>query len=795
MYNRAKFLSSAFIIMVIAVPSFAAFGETPQFIDKKLKILLPPTDNQTQPTQDADLGTCDFKSSNEECIRFVETQTNPIIYQYQANRRDTCISEKITISCKDYKKEELTYFGMITSPRHEVTLEKSNNIFKKAGDGISNAWNSTKDAITGIFRGAEPCDDAASKKLIGNPDVTHITKTKLDTKQTEFSEGQDSGAGKCVVAGCAKNYIPNDDRTGCVQSEGPCTPTAENATAGELKNGTCIITECANEYHPSDDGTSCEHAELSEEDSKAKVDALRDNAQKMKDKEQSTPNKLLGTAAIAATGIGGMNLMSGLAEQNADDDAEQDMKAYLATFTCDFGQGRNIKGGEREIELPGTTNLLPLYTEYKALAADLKERKTALNMPSGIESEVIFDKAETGLYDDVGTGITSGAYTSVARALQDPTGEDAQAWTQQKQAAHDKVKTALTTVGIATAGAIAGDLALNSRNKNQSDKIINDYEKKKRVFAVIQQRINEVPETPKSCPDGSTGTWDQCDCNDPNSYFHSESGCVKCEGGKQLNNDHSGCECPTNMTENPTTGQCEQLPPTCTLTGLVTSDCKCIEHAAEIGNHCTCTAPYVEMNSLCVCPPETHEYHEETGECTERQKQAQEPITLKFNANSYFANGKAKLTDKAVNMLERIGTEIAAEAQNQNIEKADLKEYNVCITGQTDPNDFRKGSPKNNKDLSAARAYAITHAISDLPTLFKDIKYRGTGKVTTKDEQTSGGTCNKNDPGAYQYCICDPDDRSTFEFCRRVVLTLQAEECGTGFIDGEIEPANYNLYQ
>ena len=759
MYNRAKFLSSAFIIMVIAVPSFAAFGETPQFIDKKLKILLPPTDNQTQPTQDADLGTCDFKSSNEECIRFVETKTNPIVYQYQANKRDTCVSEKITISCKDYKKVELTYFGMITSPWHEVTLEKSNNIFKKAGDGISNAWNSTKDAITGIFKGAEPCAEAASKKLIGNPDETHITKTKLDTKQTEFSEGQDSATGKCVVAGCAKNYIPNDDRTGCVQSEGPCTPTAENATAGELKNGTCIITECANEYHPSDDGTSCEHAELSEEDSKAKVDALRDNAQKMKDKEQSTPNKLLGTAAIAATGIGGMNLMSGLAEQNADDDAEQDMKAYLATFTCDFGQGRNIKGGEREIELPGATNLLPLYTEYKALAADLKERKTALNMPSGIESEVIFDKAETGLYDDVGTGITSGAYTSVARALQDPTGEDAQAWAQQKQAAHDKVKTALTTVGIATAGAIAGDLALNSRNKNQSDKIINDYEKKKRVFEVLQEQVDSVqPDTTPTCESMSaTGTWPNCECGE-NAYFNTDAGCITCEGGKQLNNDHSGCQCPADMPGNPTTGQCEQLPPTCSLTGLVTADCECIEHAAETGNHCTCTAPYVEMNSQCVCPAETHTI-DENGACVQKQPEVAKKVDLNIPGDTFFDNGQSKLTAAGQAFFDNFNDHIRSAIKSatgtdaKDADIAEYKGYNTCITGHTDWAKYSGESNKYEKNIKLSQDRAATvEAV---------LKSQGFTKTFSKGK------------GPFE---C-PHGKTKNPSCRKVTISLQESPC------------------
>ena len=68
------------------------------------------------------------------------------------------------------------------------------------------------------------------------------------------------------------------------------------------------------------------------------IDELKDNATAMKDKEQSTANKLIGAAGIGATGIGGMMLASGLAEQSADTDAETAMRAYLETFYCKIGK-------------------------------------------------------------------------------------------------------------------------------------------------------------------------------------------------------------------------------------------------------------------------------------------------------------------------------------------------------------------------------------------------------------------------------------------------------------------------
>lgn len=204
-------------------------------------------------------------------------------------------------------------------------------------------------------------------------------------------------------------------------------------------------------------------------ESQAKIDALQEKADEAKKREQSTANKLLGGAAIGATGIGMQNLLEGKAEQSADEDAERAMKAYLETFTCDYGQGRNIKGGQMEIELPGATQLFEQVNEYKVLAADLKARKEALGLRAGIESEVILDKAETGLYDDAGVGITGGAYTSLSRALQDPTGKDAADLAQQKSDASSKVKTGAITAGAGAIGGAVGNLIIN-RDKDDANK-------------------------------------------------------------------------------------------------------------------------------------------------------------------------------------------------------------------------------------------------------------------------------------------------------------------------------------
>ena len=95
---------------------------------------------------------------------------------------------------------------------------------------------------------------------------------------------------------------------------------------------------------------------------------------------QSKANRLLTSASSAATGIGSMELAQGLSEQKADRTAGQAMSAYISTMRCSYGNGKSVKAGTEEIELPGgnNANMMKYRTEYTALAADLKERKNAL---------------------------------------------------------------------------------------------------------------------------------------------------------------------------------------------------------------------------------------------------------------------------------------------------------------------------------------------------------------------------------------------------------------------------------
>ncbi len=188
-----------------------------------------------------------------------------------------------------------------------------------------------------------------------------------------------------------------------------------------------------------------------------------------KEKEQSFANRMLGGLAIGASGIGGMQMASAMAEQNADADAERDMTAYLATFHCNYGGGKNVEYGETNVELPGGNDLIALYAEYVNLANDLKIRKAALDMRPGIESEPILESATSGLYDDVAIGKTSGAYASLARALLDPNSEDAKVWAKQKENSASKKKTGTILGSVGVAGGAVGNLLINHTGDKETD--------------------------------------------------------------------------------------------------------------------------------------------------------------------------------------------------------------------------------------------------------------------------------------------------------------------------------------
>ena len=291
-----------------------------------------------------------------------------------------------------------------------------------------------------------------------------------------------------------KSYTETSDNQSTIEQESP-TENNEAPTKEDLPPPT------ESEPQPT----------LSEEDQKAKIAELKDNLDNAKQKEQSTENRLLSGASMGAMGIAGMQTLSALSEQRADQQAEQDMTAYLATFRCDFGQGKFIKGGQTNVELPGAGQLSTLYNEYMNLAEDLKTRKESLGLAQGIESEVIIDTSVINLYDDVGTG-RNGTFTSLAKALSDSTSADAAEWAEQKEKTSQQIKNGIITmVTTAVASTAINKFINDNKPKELSKEIIAKYDAKRQqiredlssIETRSEQDAQTTPEIEKDKEPGS----------------------------------------------------------------------------------------------------------------------------------------------------------------------------------------------------------------------------------------------------------------------------------------------------
>ena len=603
-------------------------------------------------------------------------------------------------------------------------------------------------------------------ELSGTGRHAKCVEQKCNIKNGTGEWTADGDTWKCSVKSCNKNYKENTEKN-------KCTKPGEPDTDG------------------GDDQTQQNEPRLSEADSLAKIDELRDNADAMKANEQSTANKLLGATGMGSTGIGGMQMASAMAEENADADAEAAMRAYLSTFHCNYGAGKNIPGGERDIELPGGNELIGLYSEYVNLANDLKIRKTALDMRPGIESEPILDAATSGLYDDVAIGKTSGAYTSLARALMDPNGADAAAWAAQKAETADKKKTGMITAGIGAAGSLVGNLAINSgKNKqNKVDEILNKYDKKKQLLDNLQSDVAIIPPQTAACPDGTTGTaHPDCTCTDTTKIYNPNSGtCEACIGGQTVQNGK--CECPTDkpLWDN-RISQCVAEPTTCTPQCTPTDG----DHLIVQNNcSCTCSDGYTYKNGKCTCDGENQQIGKDDGKCqTIETKTIVEYISTQTTttvenaslpASSMFKVGSYELVDDAKTALDTFIT---------GLSNAEYTNCKITIDGYTDP----LGSPNTNQTLSQNRADAVKKHIEGLNNSAiesvtavghgEDKCTCGAGKSPTDTKgKINGIQINYSD---HEYSACSGkgtthplSGNARYAPCRRVEITADCKQITT----------------
>lgn len=291
--------------------------------------------------------------------------------------------------------------------------------------------------------------DLNSATLTAFNDLATQYKTKNQNKSTEIDN----------VINDAKKSINLSDTQPAQPNGTAAQPTEQPAETESAKSAT-------NDSEPKTKSTA------TPEELQAKVDEAQKKLDAAKEKEQSFANRMLGGLSTAATGIGGMQLAQGIAEKRADSAADKDMDAYIATMRCTYGSDdKPVPFGVTPVELPGGNNadLMKYRAEYIALAADLKERKTALNLKPGIEAEEILDKATMGLYDDENVGITGGTYASRYRATTQNNEKDEKGLASDKKEAKTRMIAGGVVAGVGLVGGIVGNALIN-RNDDGSAK-------------------------------------------------------------------------------------------------------------------------------------------------------------------------------------------------------------------------------------------------------------------------------------------------------------------------------------
>ena len=432
-----------------------------------------------------------------------------------------------------------------------------------------------------------------------------------------------------------------------------------------------------------------------------------------------------------------------MAEQRADNVAEADMTAYLATFKCDYGMGRNINGGDKEVELPGGNDLLSLYNEYKTLADDLKTRKEALGLSAGIESQVILDKASTGLYDDESTGITNRTYASLARALSNPTGADAEKWNAQKSKTSQKLKAGAITAGVGAAASLVANVAVNSgaSKQNRSDEIVANYA----PLYKLQNDVAKLPDSEASitCPSDTTGTYPNCECKNKNKMvFNTNSNmCEACPPDRTVQDGKCVVAAPN--------AKCDTSDPNIVVAADGTCSCQNGFHLSADGQTCQCpTTGFALVGGQCVRNNPTlaalpQITQQSTGLLAQVATDIMPAQHVVLPAKNLFALGKSTLTPAAKNTITSFASQVKT-----SVAMGDSPDYCITVVGHTD----KTGNAQLNNNLSVNRANAVKEALISAGLSVQNIQASGRGQTE----------CTMN--GAQ-------------ESCRKVDITYRDSKC------------------
>ena len=542
------------------------------------------------------------------------------------------------------------------------------NVQQTSGTAVETAQGADQAAVTDAAKGEEETkseDKTEAETQAQAEDKSDGTECKSGAANVARGVWRD---GKCVPAACNDGYELKDDN--CVEIGGPCEGKPENSVSSHrefdpsTKKIECVIDSCKAGYVVSKDRFECE------EDLEEKVKAA-------KEKEQSLGNRMLGGAAMGAAGAGGQMLATGLAEKKADENAEREMRAYLDTMNCEYGSGKIIKGGTKAVVIPGGNELINLYSQYVNLANDLKVRKEALGMRPGIEAEAILDGATSGLYDDVSVGKTSGAYTSLARALQNPDGADAAAWAAQKEESQKQIKTGAIVAGAGAVVGLVGNVISNSDAvQNRKAKTAAVRKKYAPVIEDVENlQVQADTMSGKACSEftGTTnsGSVPNCECT---------------KSDEEFSVDNGGCI---------DKDKAESASAACSKVGVVMpGTCECVDNATLEGSVCTCKDGW-------------HETEDKACVKNDDGKEQTDITSLTLSSDVAFQSGGAKLTSQAKEVLN----DFCKTLQEHHAGLFAGDNYKIVITGHTDRVPFKNNS-NGNQQLSEARANAVKDELS-----------------------------------------------------------------------------------
>ena len=208
------------------------------------------------------------------------------------------------------------------------------------------------------------------------------------------------------------------------------------------------------------------YADDKQSDAQSKLESAQEKLNTAKENQDDWRNKLVNAGASAATGYGAQMIATSMAEQDADDDAESDMREWLSDMKCEYGDGQQFDVGTKTIYLPGGDEISEYAKEYKYLAEKLKKTKAALGLEPGIESETIYERSDYDLYSYEPAERQSGENASVSRALM---GDDTK-WTAQKKESeqHKEWGVGITATGI-LGGATTNILVNKTKDKDSNE--------------------------------------------------------------------------------------------------------------------------------------------------------------------------------------------------------------------------------------------------------------------------------------------------------------------------------------